>query len=158
MSINKQTKRHTISIYTIGANEKTAEEFFGLIMDAGVHRVIDIRLRNNSQVLGFTKMTHLPFFLREVAGIGYEHMPNLAPTKDILNAWRDKKITWKQYVARFTPLLRERKIENLFEPGDLDYACLLCSESQPDECHRRLVVEDFRDRWADSVKVNIVHL
>ena len=148
--------RSPLKIFTIGANEKTAEEFFGLIMGAGVRRIIDIRLRNNSQIQGFTKITHLPFFLREIAGIDYTHMPDLSPTDAILDAWHNKEITWRQYIARFTPLLRKRKVEGLFEPGGLDGICLLCTEPTTEHCHRRLVAEYLQNNWRDPVE--IVHL
>ena len=157
-AITSSGPRNPAKILTIGVNEKPAEEFFGLIIDAGVRRIIDIRLRNNSQIQGFTKVTHLPYFLRKIAGINYAHMPDLAPTENILDAWRNKEITWKQYVGRFTPLLRKRKVERLFEPGSLDGICLLCTEPTPTNCHRRLVAEYLRDKWADMVKLEIIHL
>ena len=157
-AITSSAPRSPAKIFTIGANGKTAEEFFGLIMDAGVRRIIDIRLRNNSQIQGFTKMTHLPYFLREIAGIDYTHMPDLSPTDAILNAWLNKEITWRQYVARFTPLLRKRKVEGLFEPGGLDGICLLCTEPTTEHCHRRLVAEYLRNKCSDKVKLEIVHL
>ncbi len=157
-TITSRGSGNQTKIFTIGANEKTAEEFFGLIMDAGVRRVIDIRRRNNSQIQGFTKMTHLPYFLQEIAEIDYTHKPDLAPTDDILNAWLNEEINWRQYVARFTPLLRRHKPETLFEPDSLDGICLLCTEPTTEHCHRRLVAEYLRDKWPGKVTVNIVHL
>jgi uncharacterized protein (DUF488 family) len=143
-------------IFTIGTNEKTAEEFFGLIMDAGVQRIVDIRRRNNGQIQGFTKMTHLPYFLREIAEIDYVHMPDIAPTNDLLDAWRNGDINWRQYVARFTPTLRKHKPETLFEPSSLDGICLLCTEPTTEHCHRRLVAEHLCKQSDESVE--IVHL
>jgi len=161
MSTNRNTKRRTIKIFTIGSNEKTAEEFFTLLKDAGVRRVVDIRLRNNSQIQGFTKMTHLPYLLLEIAGVGYEHMPDLAPDDDILDTWKASKksdIDWKWYEDHFIPLLEQRKIETLVKSADLDHACLLCSEPAPDKCHRRLVAEYLCDKWSDRAAVEIVHI
>ena len=65
---------------------------------------------------------------------------------------------WEHYEDRFIPLLAERKVEVLIEPSALDHACLLCSESAPEQCHRRLVAEYLRDRWADHVMLEITHL
>ena len=42
-------------IYTMGFAGKGAGEFFPRLRDAGVKRVIDIRLNNVSQLAGFTK-------------------------------------------------------------------------------------------------------
>lgn len=167
MSASKQAKRRTIKLFTIGFTQKTAEEFFKLIMDAGVRRIVDVRLNNNGTLAGFTRATHLPYLLREIAGIGYKHMPDLAPDDDILADWKlnaqakkagKKPITWAEYQTRFARLIRKRKIETLVKPADLDHACLLCSEPPPENCHRRLVAEYLRDKWSDRVKVEIIHL
>ena len=39
-----------IRIFTIGFTKKTAEEFFTKLIQAGVRRVIDVRLNNASQL------------------------------------------------------------------------------------------------------------
>ena len=126
-----------------------------------------MRLNNNSTLLGFTRQAHLPYLLHKIAGIGYEHKPDLAPDDNILAGWKlnaqakkagKKPITWAEYQTRFARLIRKRKIETLIKPAELDYACLLCSEPTPENCHRRLVAEYLRDKWADSVKIEIVHL
>jgi len=167
MGASKQTKRRAVEIFTIGFTQKSAEEFFKLLTDAGVRRVIDVRLNNNGTLAGFTRAAHLPYFLREIAGIVYEHMPDLAPDDAILSSWKlkapakkagKKPITWAEYQTRFARLIRKRKIEASIRPAELDYACLLCSEPTPENCHRRLVAEYLRDKCSDSVKIEIVHL
>jgi uncharacterized protein (DUF488 family) len=142
-------------IYTIGFAEKNAREFFTKLKDAGVKTVIDIRLNNTSQLAGFTKEQDLPYFLQEIAGIKYVHKPELAPTKDILDAYRKKEIDWPEYEKQFRYLLIERKIENVITPQFVDNACFLCSEPKSDKCHRRLVAEYLRDLWQG---VEIIHL
>jgi uncharacterized protein (DUF488 family) len=167
MAASKSPKRRTVKIFTIGSNEKTAEEFFTLLKDAGVRRVVDVRLNNNSTLLGFTRQAHLPYLLSEVARIKYEHMPDLAPDDDILADWKlntkakeagKKPITWAEYKTRFARLIRKRKIETLVKPADLHHACLLCSEPTPEKCHRRIIAEYLHRRWAGRVKIEIVHL
>ena len=54
--------------YTIGFTQKSAAEFFGALKDAGVRRLLDVRLSNSSQLAGFTKRDDLPYFLRELCG------------------------------------------------------------------------------------------
>ena len=44
-----------IEICTIGFTQSTAERFFGRLKDAGVTRVLDIRLHSDSQLAGFAK-------------------------------------------------------------------------------------------------------
>jgi len=41
-----------MNIYTIGFAQKSAEEFFKLLTDNGVNKLIDIRLNNKSQLAG----------------------------------------------------------------------------------------------------------
>ena len=167
MSSRGSTRRRTAKLYTIGSSGKSAETFFTLIMDAGVRRIIDVRLNNNSALLGFTRQAHLPYLLKEIAQIDYVHKPMLAPDDGILGDWKlnakakeagKKQITWQEYETRFKQLLHERKIETLVKPSYLHQACLLCSEVTAEQCHRRLVAEYLRGKWAGRVKVEIVHL
>lgn len=144
-----------MTIFTIGFTKKSAETFFEALRSAGVKRLLDVRLNNVSQLAGFTKKDDLRFFTRELCGAEYAHLPELAPTAEILDPFKKQKNgDWDLYERQFVELMRERRIEEL--PRDLlDGACLLCSEETPHHCHRRLVAEYLRDRWGG---VNIVHL
>jgi uncharacterized protein (DUF488 family) len=142
-------------IFTIGFAKKSAREFFTKLKEVGVKTVIDIRLNNMSQLAGFTKEQDLPYFLQEIAGIKYIHKSELAPTKDILDAYRKKEIDWSEYEKQFHRLLLERRIENVITPQVADKACFLCSEPKAEKCHRRLVAEYLRELWGN---VKIVHL
>ena len=145
----------TITIFTIGFAGKSAREFFEGLQQAGVKQVVDIRLNNTSQLAGFTKKRHLEYFLHAIAGIGYSHDQELAPTSDILDDYKKKRIDWPEYERRFMELLRGRAhVENL-RREDFDNVCLLCSEAQPDKCHRRLTAEYLRSCWGS---VEIRHL
>jgi len=144
-----------ITIFTNGFSRKSAAEFFSLLEKAGVRRVLDIRLNNTSQLAGFAKRDDLAYFLKAIGSIAYEHRPELAPTKEILDAYKKKRLNWAEYEERFTTLLAERQIENILTPSSLDHACLLCSEPKADKCHRRLVAEYLQARWGD---VKVVHL
>lgn len=144
-----------VRLFTIGFTKKTAREFFTALREAGVRRVVDVRLSNASQLAGFTKKEDLAYFLREIGGIDYVHRPDLAPTKEILDAYKKKNLTWPEYEERFARLVAERKVETLLVPGDLDHACLLCSEPKPDKCHRRLVAEYIQHIWPGVI---ITHL
>jgi uncharacterized protein (DUF488 family) len=145
----------TINLFTIGFTKKSAEIFFGKIQDAGVQKVIDVRLNNTSQLAGFAKRDDLAYFLKTICGCGYRHETLLAPTKEMLVAYQKKMTDWTEYANQFNALLRERKVHELVSPSELHRACLLCSEPVPDKCHRRLVAEYFRDHFAG---LGITHL
>jgi uncharacterized protein (DUF488 family) len=144
-----------ITLLTIGFAGKSAEEFFETLHKAEVGRLVDVRLNNASQLAGFTKKRDLPYFLRSIVGIGYAHEPLLAPTKDILDAYKKKRIDWSEYESRFKQLLQLRRPHDQLTPIAWDRACLLCSEPTPEHCHRRLVAEYLREQWKD---VTIRHL
>lgn len=44
---------------TIGFAKKSAQRFFELLREAGVKRILDVRLNNASQLAGFAKRTDL---------------------------------------------------------------------------------------------------
>ncbi len=45
-----------MKLFTIGFTKKSAEEFFTHLQNAGVRRIVDIRLNNTSQIAGFAVM------------------------------------------------------------------------------------------------------
>lgn len=149
------TECNIIRVYTIGFVKKNAKEFFEILKKNGIKKIIDIRLNNNSQLAGFTKKEDLEYFLKEIANIDYKHMLELAPTKEILDGYKNKKINWSQYEFLFKKLLNERKIEDLINIESLNNTCFLCSELTADNCHRRLVVEYLKEKFPN---INIIHL
>lgn len=145
----------TISLATIGFTKKSAERFFTLLAEAGVRRVVDVRLNNTGQLAGFSKRDDLQYFLRVFAGIDYVHLPELAPTQAMLDSYKRDGGDWAAYAREFSGLLAGRRVEVTVPRELLDGACLLCSEHSPDECHRRLVAEYLAESWGD---VEVRHL
>lgn len=144
-----------MKLFTIGFTKKSANRFFDLLRDSGVKRVLDVRINNGSQLAGFAKKDDLAFFLKEICGMGYVHLPDLAPTKELLKEYRAGTVDWETYEKRFTELMRERRIEETTPKEVLSEGCLLCSEDQPHHCHRRLVAEYLNKYWGD---IEIAHL
>src|SRR5689334_1655441 len=145
-----------MQLYTIGFTKKSAERFFGLLRGSGVQRLVDIRLHPGGQLAGFAKSDDLAYFLRELAGCSYTHMPQLAPTEDLLKSYR-KDHKWPRYVERFEALMDERDVPQTLDRAlfEQERCCLLCSEATPEKCHRRLVAERIAAHWPG---VEIVHL
>jgi len=142
-------------ICTIGFSKKSLRDFVGKLRDAGVEKLVDVRLNNTSQLAGYAKKQDLEYVL-ELVGIQYEHLPELAPTEKLLKDYKGKKVSWDEYEATFNNLLGER---NPFELLNLDQGpeviCLLCSEDKPRNCHRRLVAEYIQ---SNKEGVEIMHL
>lgn len=147
-----------INIYTIGFTQTTAEEFFTILKDSGVKRIVDVRLNNTSQLSGFAKQKDLVFFLNEIVGIDYIHVPELAPTKEILDAFKKHKGDWSVYEQEFFSLMEKRRIDETIAKDVLDQGCMLCSEKTPHHCHRRLVAEYLEDKWGDVSTTHLGHV
>ncbi len=142
-----------MKIYTIGFTQKKAENFFGLLKESGANKIIDVRLNNVSQLAGFAKRDDLKFFLEELCNMKFVHIPELAPTKDILDDYKKKRITWSEYEEKFIDLLQKRKIQMTLDKDMLEGGCLLCSEHKPHNCHRRLVAEYLKQHWKEDVEI-----
>lgn len=137
-------------VYTIGFTQKSARRFFELLEENGVQKLLDIRFNPYGQLSGFSKKDDLAYFLERLSGIEYHHLPELAPTDDILQTYRKDK-DWSAYVTRFEALMDERQIpasldRTVFEDGPV---CLLCSEDKPEQCHRTLVANRLARDWGD---------
>jgi uncharacterized protein (DUF488 family) len=146
-----------VNVYTIGFTRKGAEEFFGVLRNVGIRRLLDVRLHNASQLAGFTKREDLAFFLRELCGAEYQHERLLAPSDELFKSIREKRIGWKDYEETFLKLLAERRVENRIGPESFQVpTVLLCSEPKPDHCHRRLVLEYLNRSWGGILQP--VHL
>lgn len=142
-----------MKIFTIGFTKKSAKNFFGFIKNESISTLIDVRLNNVSQLSGFAKRDDLKYFLRELCGTEYVHIPDLAPTKDILNHYKKGEISWEQYEDKFLNLMSQRKIERTINTSLLENGCLLCSEHEPHYCHRRLIIEYLNDNTELELKV-----
>jgi len=145
-----------VTIYTIGFTKKSAKEFFEALRRSGAKHLLDIRLHNTSQLAGFTKGRDLEYFLKQVVNMEYHEVPILAPEDSFLKEYRKTK-DWARFEQQYLELVRQRQVERYmqrtwFEEG----AVLLCSETKPEHCHRRLAAEYL----ANSVLLgaNIEHL
>jgi uncharacterized protein (DUF488 family) len=140
------------TIFTIGFTKKTLRDFIEILHRAGVKRVIDVRLRNTSQLAGWSKQPDFAYLLEEGFGIAYEHHPEFAPSGELLDTYK-KDHDWTRYEECFNLLLAERQLEaaarDLLEK---DSICLLCTEPKADKCHRRLVANYLRS-FAPEIEV-----
>lgn len=145
-----------MTLFTIGFTKKNAETFFTFLRGSGVKTLIDVRLNNVSQLAGFAKKDDLKFFLKELCSAEYVHVPELAPTKDMLSAYKKGEISWGVYEDKFLNLLGQRHIEKSISPVLLDNGCLLCSEHEPHQCHRKLVVQYLNEH--SNLELKVKHL
>jgi uncharacterized protein (DUF488 family) len=145
-----------MEVFTIGFTQKSAAQFFQTLKQAGIKRLIDVRLNNVSQLAGFAKREDLAYFLRELCGVEYIHEPLLAPTQELLDEYKKKKGAWSDYEVRFLQLMADRKVEKQISPSLFSVpAVLLCSEPTPEKCHRRLVLDYLQTKGVDIQPVHL---
>ena len=145
-----------ITLYTIGFTKKSAEQFFELLKENGVKKLVDVRISNSSQLAGFAKGKDLAYFVKQICGIPYEHVTDFAPTKELLDKWHKQEVSWSEYETIYTSMLKGRDILRKYGIKQFDGACFLCSEETPEQCHRRLLAEYLQKHSSEEVK--IVHL
>lgn len=145
-----------MKLYTIGHTKKNLKRFVELLRNANIDAVVDIRLKNTSQLAGFSKGDDLAFILEDLLGIRYLHLLDLAPTDDLLEQYRKYK-DWQKYHEAFAELMRERKAipSALKTLSPFKSPCLLCAEDEPDKCHRRVVAELMAEEQPGT---EVIHL
>ncbi len=145
-----------VTLYTIGFTKKTLEDFTKMLTDNKITKLIDIRLNRNSQLSGFAKERDLKYILEKFLNIQYGVVPDLAPTKELLKEYQEDR-DWGKYEKEFLKIIKDRHIEKFKDKilDEKEKVCFLCSEAEPDKCHRRLISEFFST--LDS-NVNVKHL
>jgi uncharacterized protein (DUF488 family) len=146
-------------IATIGFGNKPAELFTALLRDARVVTVIDTRRRPDALSSGYARQRDLPFLLRSAVDIGYEHRPELAPPVALLDRYgRDED--WPAYERDFDRLVldssdAQQVMMNLLARSATELMALMCLESTPHQCHRRLVADRMREL---DPSLEVIHL
>ena len=143
-----------MNFYTIGFSKKSAEEFFNILKLNNVIRLIDIRLNNKSQLAGFTNVKHLPYFLK-IHDIEYLYRPDYAPSKELLDGYKKKSISWDEYEVKYKKILAQRNVIEKVDWKIISDAVLLCSEPTAEKCHRRLLAEYLAQ---NNSEIKIKHL
>ena len=146
----------TLTVATIGFTKKSARTFFDLLRGSGADHLLDVRLHNVSQLAGFAKRDDLAYFLDTVLGWGYAHLPDLAPTQDILDAYQKGGRHVARFQDAYLDLLEQRRIDHYLPRATLHRACLLCSEHLPHHCHRSFLVGWLNQKW--DAELHVTHL
>lgn len=146
-----------VTLYTIGFTQKSAKDFFELLIKNKVKKIVDIRINNSSQLAGFAKGKDLAYLADAIANIGYIHITDFAPTKELLSSYQKGDVSWQEYIKVFRNLLDERKITAKYDIKNYNQACFLCSEATPEQCHRRLLSEYLKEQCPEE-DIKIIHL
>lgn len=139
-------KEDGMEIYTMGFTKKSAEQFFEAIKDHGVRLVVDVRINNQSQLAGFTKSRDLAYFLKQLCGCGYVHEPRFSATKEMMDGFKSRTMSWETYQDVYYRRFLENDMAAVFRENYSVYekVLFLCSEADPDTCHRKLLAEHLQ--------------
>lgn len=148
--------RVDMKLFTIGFTGKSAEKFFGLLETSNASKLIDIRINRTSQLAGFAKEQDLKFFLPKLIGMDYVVREDLAPTKELLASYRNKEINWDDFADKYSELLKQRGVIDSLDSELFDSAVLLCSENEPEKCHRSLLAELISNKFTSVHTSNLI--
>lgn len=144
-------------LYNIGYARKSAKRFFEEIKEHEIEIIVDIRLGNTSQLAGFTKKDDLAYFLKEICGCTYEHRPDLAPTKEMMDEYKSKSITREEFERRYCEIVRGRGAISGFADkyGGYERIGLLCSGADITSCHQQLLSTMLAGQEPSLTVVNV---
>jgi uncharacterized protein (DUF488 family) len=137
----------------MSSSGKSAEEFFSNINENKIDLVLDVRLHNHSQLLGFTKGSDLKYFLNELSSCKYVHDEVFCQTEEILTNYRKKIITWEEFENNYSKLIEKRNMVSLFnkEYANFNNVLILCSGKSPKICHGRLLAQKIAKNPDDVI-------
>jgi uncharacterized protein (DUF488 family) len=153
------------TIATIGVYGFDRDSFLATLAVAEVGLVLDVRQRRGvrGHEYAWANARRLEAALAE-AGVGYNHLPELAPTTELREAQyrederrgegkRSRTVLSEEYARRYQ--------EEILDPVDLapivrfigaSRAALLCVERDPEACHRSLIAARLADEWDFQVE------
>ncbi|SAK96073.1 DUF488 domain-containing protein [Caballeronia ptereochthonis] len=136
----------TLPFYTIGHSDRTLVDFIGMITDAEIHMLADVRKMPRSRTNPQFNEPTLPDELAEF-DIGYEHMAALGGLRgktpgvpeDVNDLWMNKSFhRYADYAL--TPEFREG-LDHLITEGRTRRCVVMCSEAVWWRCHRRIIAD-----------------
>jgi uncharacterized protein (DUF488 family) len=153
------------TIATIGVYGFDRDSFLATLGEAKITLVLDVRQRRGVRgaEYAWANARRLQAALKE-AGLGYNHLPELAPTTELREAQyrederrgegkRSRTVLAPEYVRRYE--------EEILGPLDLgpivrfvgaSRAALLCVERDPEACHRSLIAARLAGEWGFEVE------
>jgi uncharacterized protein (DUF488 family) len=149
---------------TIGVYGFDGPGFVRALEEAGVGIVLDVRQRRGvrGSEYAWANSKRLQAALAE-AGIGYSHLPELAPTTEMRQLQYEedaRKGEGKRSRTELAPAYVERYTDEVLDRVDLapivrfvgnNRAALLCVERDPEACHRSLIAQRLEHELGGTV-------
>lgn len=126
-------------IFTIGHSNHSWETFAPLLIDNEIELVVDVRTNPVSRFAPFSNRRRFPDLLESI-DIGYEFMGGPLGGKPADPAMYDSSGKPDYCKIRSAEGYKEA-IDRLLEFASQSRTAILCSEGEPKQCHRRLLLE-----------------
>lgn len=150
---------------TIGVYGFDGASFRSALQEARVSLVLDVRQRRGvrGSEYAWANARRLEAALEE-AGIGYSHLPELAPTTEMRQLQyraderrgegkRSRTELAPEYVSRYTEEVLDRvDLEPIVSWIGQKHAALLCVERDPEACHRSLIAARLEQEFGFEIK------
>jgi uncharacterized protein (DUF488 family) len=141
------------TLYTIGYEKRTLDEFVELLEDAGIGALIDVRETAWSHKPGFSKTAFAAAL--GTAGIEYVHAPFAGNPKKLRAAAANHAAcldAYRVYLKQNEEIVD--KLDDVIRPylSDGVNVCIVCFERHADDCHRSILGEAWCRQGRRSVK------
>jgi uncharacterized protein (DUF488 family) len=150
-----------MKIFTIGHSVSTLDAIGDILKAEGIELVVDVRSKPRSQRMPHFDRNPLETFLT-MNDIRYrflgDKLGGMPQDREMIERWRQGHLDplivahlrttepWQEGIAELVQLIKSRGGTNV---------CILCSEGDPNECHRKAVALDAAECLSD---LEIVHL
>jgi uncharacterized protein (DUF488 family) len=141
--VTESNKRAQKVIFTIGYSNRTLADLMGLLREAGVQIVADVRSSPNSRQSPDFNQKHLAERLPKL-GITYHHLKDLGGQgREALERSPNLGLskTWQGYADYMLSDEFERSFRRLQALVTIGPVALLCAEADWSRCHRRLLAD-----------------
>ena len=139
-------------IWSVGHSNHSIERFIEILIESGITSVVDLRSQPYSRYTGHFNQIPLQRAL-ESAGITYTFMGNELggrPTDKLMYDAEGHVL----YSEMAKSQLFKDGLEQLIEISDQSPTAMMCSEEDPTDCHRRLLVT----RVLEELPIPVTHI
>lgn len=133
------------SLYTIGYQGRSLEEFVNQLRHFGISILVDVREVAFSRKKGFSKVP-LSQYLKEY-DIEYSHFKELGSPKPLRQKIRLDG-DYDYFFEKYSRYIRSQIIiiEELYRIILSKTCCIMCYEREPRNCHRSIVAKEIKRR------------
>ena len=141
-------------LFTIGCNGKTAEQFFSLLKDYKVRKLVDVRPNNRVTFPLFAAYPDIAYYCR-INQIEYKRNAKFVPKFEDRVLLAEHKISFAEFSRRYMAMLEKKDIIAELLSEENDHVCFLGNEIEAKKEYRSLITKVLRKKIGN---VTVRHL